>query len=202
MNPLKTEQQVYSDLGMIIEAFLVANNYNDWSDNVLQWGQPTMQEVPSPAILMNIEDNTKYGWVATNYVWNKSTQSGSATVSWYERIKIALTFFKDSKTLIDGDFNVNAYVSSLDVANSLRAYFLSDLGISSLSNLEYGAMNIGAILNPTLQSDENIYARTPNFNLTLVYLQQTTQTYADFKTYEQQQQEFKTNPQGIRIIGV
>lgn len=199
---LKTEQQIYADIGTIIEAYLVGNNYEKWANNVIQWGQPSMQEVPSPAILMNIDNTRKYGWEWTDYIWNSDLKSGSAKIAWFEEIQMAFTFFRDPQDLINPDFDLGGYVSASDMAQRLRAYFLSDFGVSALRAMEYGSRNTSEILNPLLQTDDNIYARTPSFTLTLVRKQEIYQSYTDFTTYEQQKQNEKNNPQNIKIIGV
>jgi len=165
---VKTEQQVYSEVSSLVSQFLTSQGWNEWATNILQWGQPSLQEVPSPAILMNYEQGEKYGWVSTKYPYSKETKQGYTEITYYQRRNITFTFFKDPKSLLDDSFSVTTYISPIDVAERLRTWFLSDLGVSALRGLGYGSFNTSIIRNPPMAMDDEIYARTPNFTITLV----------------------------------
>lgn len=197
---IKGEQQIYSEIGGLVSAFFTNNGYENWANGIMQWGQPTMQELPSPAILMNFENARKYGWTTTSYQWNKTTQAGSAIISWIRVIRFTFTFFLDGKNLIGAD--PMTYVSALDMAEKLRAYFLSDFGIQDLQQYGYGSFDIGDILNPDFSTDENIYARQPSFTVPFVFKENIVQNYPDYKTYIEQQEDFKSNKSLTGIYGV
>lgn len=259
---IKKEQQIYAEIGSIIENFCLNNGFVAWvnNNNLLQWGQPTMQGLPNPCILMNYFDGRKVGWVSTKYKWNKEAQKGKAEVSNYRKIIMTLTFFRDPKFLVEvsknwgkeqevgnyaidsnGNLNLlnpdnntfsdvwlsNEENSTLnieknsskvgdssvlnqqydamaeDVANALRMYFLSDIGVSALHKLGYSILDTSLIRNPIIEMDDEKYARTPNFDITLTTFE-SIDVDADFITHQQQKEDFSQNKTfgKSQIIGV
>ena len=206
---IKKEQQIYTEIGSIIENFCLNNGFESWvnNNNLLQWGQPTMQGLPNPCILMNYYNGSKVGWVSTKYKWNKDSKEGKAEISNYRKIIMTLTFFRDPKDLenaskndLDGDIDI---VMPEDVANAIRMYFLSDLGVSELHRLGYSILDTSLIRNPIIEMDDEKYARTPNFDITLTSFE-SIEVNSDFIPYEQQKENFLQNKTlgKSQIIGV
>ena len=224
----RPEQRIYKELCGLTSQVLASNNLPDWASNVLQYGQCTQQEVPSPSVMIDYNDGAKYGWESTKYKWNSSEQLGKAEISYYRQIFVDFLFFKNPHDLIsaseaseyiedeanyavDSSHNLTIngntvwgtgkgediisaavenhltpkvyapveYVSPMDVAQSVRTWFLSDFGIKELRDLGYGIIDSSEVENPTIQTDDEVYARTPRFTLTLV-LKETNMVDADF----------------------
>ena len=206
---IKQEQQIYKELCGITVQILKSQGMEEWAENVLQYGQCTQQEVPSPSVMIDYSDGSKYGWESTKYKWNKASQSGKAEISYYRQIYVDFLFFRNPHDLIEGslipetpiedsnvaidksgalnveispkthDYESGVYLSPIDVAQRLRTWFLSDLGISSLRELGYGIIDSSEMENPDIETDDDVYARTPRFTLTLV-TKETTFVDADF----------------------
>lgn len=192
-NSIRSEQQIYSDIGGFISSFLSTQGLNDWVDGVLQWGQATIQGLQSPSLLMNISDSTKYGLQSTKYKWDNETSTGYSTIVYYRLIDVDFTFYKNQDGLVDSEFNENDYKSPLDVAEMIRTYILSDMGIEALQSINYGTYNSNRISNPTFTTEENTYARTPRLSITFAKKETITQTYDSFVTYEEEKEQFNTN---------
>lgn len=224
----RPEQRIYKELCGLTSQVLTSNNLPDWASNVIQYGQATQQEVPSPAVMIDYNDGAKYGWESTKYKWDSATDSGKAELSYYRQIFVDFLFFKNPHDLIsaseaseyiedeanyavDSSHNLTIngntvwcagnggdvvpaavesqstpkvyapveYVSPMDVAQSIRTWFLSDFGIKELRDLGYGIIDSSEIENPTIQTDDDVYARTPRFTLTLV-LKETSMVDVDF----------------------
>lgn len=183
---IKQEQQIYRELCGITVQILKSQGMEEWAENVLQYGQCTQQEVPSPSVMIDYSDGSKYGWESTKYKWNKASQSGKAEISYYRQIYVDFLFFRNPHDLIEGSLipetpieESGVYLSPIDVAQRLRTWFLSDLGISSLRGLGYGIIDSSEMENPDIETDDDVYARTPRFTLTLV-TKETTFVDADF----------------------
>lgn len=181
---ITSEQIIYSEIGTLIRQFCNEYGFEDWGASVLQFGQPSFQELPSPTILMNYFEGEKYGWVSTKYKPNEENyKNGVSEISYYRKIHIDLHFFKDPKTLLnasESEQKLLGYVSPIDVAQSLRAWFLSDFGVKALSNLGYGILDTSLIRDAVASTDEDVYTRFVNFTITLVVREKLIGKYADF----------------------
>lgn len=229
---VKLEQQIYRELCGLTARVLKSQNLEDWAKNVLQYGQCTQQEVPSPSVMIDYNDGAKYGWESNKYKWDKGAQQGKSEISYYRQIYVDFLFFRNPHDLIEGslipetpvedsnvaidkngtlrmnnsavwitknvssgalnveispktpDYESEVYISPIDVAQRVRTWFLSDLGISSLRELGYGIIDSSEMENPTIETDDEVYARTPRFTLTLV-VKETTYSDVDFvKDYD------------------
>lgn len=181
---ITSEQIIYSEIGTLIRQFCNEYGFEDWGASVLQFGQPSFQELPSPTILMNYFEGEKYGWVSTKYKPNEENyKNGVSEISYYRKIHIDIHFFKDPKTLLnasESEQKLLGYVSPIDVAQSLRAWFLSDFGVKALSNLGYGILDTSLIRDAVASTDEDVYTRFVNFTITLVVREKLIGKYADF----------------------
>lgn len=181
---ITSEQIIYSEIGGLIRQFCEDYGYEDWGASVLQFAQPSFQELPSPTILMNYFEGEKYGWVSTKYKPNEENyKNGVSEISYYRKIHIDIHFFKDPKTLLnasESEQSLLGYVSPIDVAQSLRAWFLSDFGVKALSNLGYGILDTSLIRDAVASTDEDVYTRFVNFTITLVVREKLIGKYADF----------------------
>ena len=199
----KSEQQIYADLKTIIDTFCANYETSEgqtWANNVLQWGQPTLQELPSPCILMDIPTSQKYGWVSTKYKYDKGTQSGGAEMLQYRLVDIVLSFYRSEADLLNAD--LSTYISADDMANMLRMYILSDEGVETMKALGFGLRDTSVMRNPPLVLDGETYARVPNFTLTIA-VRETNSTPADFVDWEQQISNNDTTKNSeTKIIGV
>ena len=199
----KSEQQIYADLKTIIGEFCANYETSEgqtWANNILQWGQPTLQELPSPCILMDIPTSQKYSWVSTKYKYDKETQSGSAEMLQYRLVDIVLSFYRSEADLLNAD--LSSYISADDMANMLRMYILSDEGIETMKALGFGLRDTSVMRNPPLVLDGETYARVPNFTLTIA-VRETNSTSADFVDWEQQISNNDTTKNSeTKIIGV
>ena len=97
---IKQEQQIYQELCGFVSKILTGNGWSKWADNVLQYGQWTLQEVPSPSVMIDYNDGEKYGWESTKYKWNSEEQSGKAEISYYRQIYVDFLFFRNPKDMI------------------------------------------------------------------------------------------------------
>ena len=181
---ITSEQIIYSEIGGLIRQFCEDYGYDDWGASVLQFAQPIFQELPSPTILMNYFEGEKYGWVSTKYKPNEENyKNGTSEISYYRKIHIDIHFLKDPKTLLNASENEQSllgYVSPIDVAQSLRAWFLSDFGVKALSNLGYGILDTSLIRDAVASTDEDVYTRFVNFTITLVVREKLIGKYSDF----------------------
>lgn len=228
---IKTEQGIYCDVGGLIRKFCQSYGYEDWGKSVLQFAQPSFQELPSPTILMNYFEGEKYGWVSTKYRPDaQNAQNGYSEISYYRKLHIDLHFFKDPKELLNAsvsrqnymvdsdsnlrlfDSNTNTwnsvwisnsdprlsveknpptdltpspnsileYISPLDIAQALRAWFLSDFGVSELNKLGYGIFDTSLIRDAVATTDEDVYTRFVNFTITLSRKETIVDKYDNF----------------------
>lgn len=191
---VKKEQQIYLEIGNIVREFCTNNGFESWvnNNNLLQWGQPTFQSLPNKAILMNFFDGSKYGWVSTKYKWDKENNVGGMEISNYRKIVMTFTFFVDPKMLLKSIKDNEVYIAGEDIANALRAYFLSDLGLKELHSVGYSILDTSIIRNAVTTTDENKYARTSNFDITLTTFD-SINISSDFVSYEQQKEDFENN---------
>lgn len=229
---VKLEQQIYRELCGLTTQILKSQNLEEWAKNVLQYGQCTQQEVPSPSVMIDYNDGAKYGWESNKYKWDKGTQQGKSEISYYRQIYVDFLFFRNPHDLIEGslipetpvedsnvaidkngtlrmnnssvwitkntsssalnveispkthDYGSGVYISPIDVAQRVRTWFLSDLGISSLRELGYGIIDSSEMENPTIETDDEVYARTPRFTLTLVVKEMTYSDVDFVKDYD------------------
>lgn len=229
---VKLEQQIYRELCGLTAQVMKSQNLEDWAKNVLQYGQCTQQEVPSPSVMIDYNDGAKYGWESNKYKWDKGTQQGKSEISYYRQIYVDFLFFRNPHDLIEGslipetpvedsnvaidkngtlrmnnssvwitkntsssalnveispkthDYESGVYISPIDVAQRVRTWFLSDLGISSLRELGYGIIDSSEMENPTIETDDEVYARTPRFTLTLVVKEMTYSDVDFVKDYD------------------
>ena len=80
---ITSEQIIYSEIGGLIRQFCEDYGYEDWGASVLQFAQPSFQELPSPTILMNYFEGEKYGWVSTKYKPNEENyKNGTSEISY------------------------------------------------------------------------------------------------------------------------
>ena len=181
---IKTEQGIYSDVGGLIRKFCTDYGYKDWGASVLQFGQPSFQELPSPTILMNYFEGEKYGWVSTKYRPNElNHKNGYSKINYYRKIHIDIHFFKDPKTLLnasESEQKILEYISPLDIAQALRAWFLSDFGVSELNKLGYGIFDTSLIRDAVATTDEDVYTRFVNFTITLSRKETIVDKYDNF----------------------
>ena len=181
---IKTEQGIYCDVGGLIRKFCQSYGYEDWGKSVLQFAQPSFQELPSPTILMNYFEGEKYGWVSTKYKPNEENyKNGVSEISYYRKIHIDIHFFKDPKTLLNASESpetILGHISPLDVAQALRAWFLSDFGVLELNKLGYGIFDTSLIRDAVATTDEDVYTRFVNFTITLSRKETIVDKYKDF----------------------
>lgn len=97
---IKQEQQIYIELCGFVSKILTSNGWHKWANNVLQYGQWTLQEVPSPSVMIDYNDGEKYGWESTKYKWDGEEQSGKAELSYYRQIYVDFLFFRNPKDMI------------------------------------------------------------------------------------------------------
>ena len=97
---IKQEQQIYQELCGFVSKILTGNGWSKWANNVLQYGQWTLQEVPSPSVMIDYNDGAKYGWESTKYKWDSKEQSGKAEISYYRQIYVDFLFFRNPKDMI------------------------------------------------------------------------------------------------------
>lgn len=191
----KTEMQIYSDIASLLDSFFKDNlQIQDWI--IRQWGQSSMQTLRNNVVLMNYTNGRRYGWVSTNYQWDKDSQTGTANVSWIREIKMSLSFFKYRSK---ADIN---YVSADDIARKVLVWLQSDFGLHALRNKGYEIYVITDILNPPVTIEDDKYERMPIFDITLVLKENhTIDVTENFVTYTTMAEEFRQR-KGIELISV
>ena len=139
---VKQEQQIYQELCGLVANALNANGWRNWAKNVLQYGQWTLQEVPSPSVMIDYNDGAKYGWESTKYKWDKANQDGKAEVSYYRQIYVDFLFFRNPKNMLFespmSEYDGNESNFGVDVDGNLK---ISDRDIWLGSKNHSGGMN-------------------------------------------------------------
>lgn len=191
----KSEMQVYKDMKDLLTSFMGFSEITGWT--AWQWAQESMQTLKNNSILMNFVNGRRYGWVSTGYNWDKTTEQGTATVSWRREIHLVFSFYKNRT-----DATSVSYFSAEDMARRFFIWIQSDLGIDALRAKSYWQVLPNAIMNPVIVTGTEKYERMPNFEITFVVSEsQVIDVTENFATYETMLEEFRKR-QNIELVAV
>lgn len=199
VNSVKSELQIYNDFSSIALEWLSLYNFSDWK--VCQWGQPSIQGLTSPLILIDFYNSRRYGWTSTVYQWNSESQTGEGIIYWNNEISISFTFWKDRQDMSNPKTNLNIYQTAYDVSNQFLAYLQSQYAREALFELGYWTENTPEIFNGIATDDSGKDSRFPVIRAKFITKESISIDESNnFITKEEQQESFKNNSNGIYPI--
>lgn len=195
----KSELTVYNDFITLARNWLQDKQLTDW--NVIQWGQPSIQGLRSPLILLDFYNSRRYGWTSTVYKWDSESQTGEGIIYWNNEISISFTFWKDKQDMSNPNTDLTTYQTAYDIANQFLAYLQSQYAREALLKVGYWTENTPEIYNGIAEDDSGKDSRFPVIRAKFITKESISiDETENFITKEEQQEAFKNNSNGIYPI--
>lgn len=170
MKKFKTENQIWAELIKIVSDWTKSNGFSDWI--VKQGYQPEKVDLEDKIIMIHKIHTLRYNWQETKTIREKNNE-GEIT-GFYNRVQFLVdsvfqfSFYNARKPLLDGVDTI----TSVDVANDLLTWFMSDLGLSTMRKKGYGLLRTTELREPILIDTSENYQKMPNFDIVVNYAQQ------------------------------
>lgn len=170
MKKFKTENQIWAELIYVVSDWAKSNGYSDWI--VKQGYQPEKIDLEDKIIMIHKIHTLRYNWQETKTIREKDS-SGEIT-GFYNRVQFLVdsvfqfSFYNARKPLLDGV----GTITSIDVANNLLTWFMSDLGLSTMRQYGYGLLRTTELREPIFVDPSDNYQKMTNFDIVVNYAQQ------------------------------
>ena len=159
---MRNEVTIFTDVINIVNQGLTSLNFQGWT--VKQGGQPIIDHLTRPTILVDLISAPRYGWQHRENQVNDNIVHHEYL---YQDLIFQLTAFKRRTDYANE-------VSSIDVISGLAMWLNSQDGISYIKNKGYGILKIREIRTGFFVNEEESYERCPSLDFCLNFRQELT----------------------------
>lgn len=164
--PIKSENQVYTDLISIadLKAWFPNSTFSEWQ--VLQLNQPVKLTEIKPTIWISATTRNRRGWQYREYDGFGAQQTFKQTQKFKQEITVQFSALRNR--LITDDVSI---LNSTDILVYLKTYLLKPETLQYLKTFGYSIYQPTEIQNPTIQNDSDDFEFMPFFSVTFIYEQ-------------------------------
>jgi len=158
----KGENQIWKDILSFLQTKISELGFSDW--RVVQFQQPTMQELESKTVYVSWIGSRRIGWQKhTQILVNNAMKQYEGYV---EEIRFQVSAYKQ-RSLNDD----TATPTSSDLINRLTTFLQSQAGVKALRAIGYSTPRIVDVRQNPITTDSDLYEKMPSVDISVFLVQ-------------------------------